>query len=354
MKIILEIIEFENKILWDNIVKSFKNYDVYYLHNYVSLYIGIGDGIPLLIYFHNKYFRLCYVVQKLDISFNDKFKNYIPSNKYFDISTPYGYGGPIYEGNLNDNVKKFFLELNEYCNGNSIITQFIRFNPLLQNQNIFLNYADVIKLKQTVKIVTSDKTKILLNLTSKNRNMVKKAIKNKVNVYIDNSQNSINKFIELYNDTMQRNCANNYYYFNKSYFIDMISGLKENCNLFIAKYENITICAAIILYANNYMHYHLSASDKEFMNLAPNNLLLYEVANWGSVNGFCEFHLGGGNMPEDSLFKFKKSFNKKGLLDFYIGRNIFNNKIFEYLIDIRKKFDKTFNENNNFLIKYRG
>ncbi|GAH37862.1 unnamed protein product, partial [marine sediment metagenome] len=34
----------------------------------------------------------------------------------------------------------------------------------------------------------------------------------------------------------------------------------------------------------------------------------------------------------DSLFKFKKGFNKNGLLDFYVGRKINNEDIYEKLV----------------------
>ncbi len=68
------------------------------------------------------------------------------------------------------------------------------------------------------------------------------------------------------------------------------------------------------------MYYHLSVSNNNFQNYAPNNLLLSEVAMWGSENGFNNFHPGGElGGQEDSLFKFKKAFNKYDPNTFYLG-----------------------------------
>ena len=73
------------------------------------------------------------------------------------------------------------------------------------------------------------------------------------------------------------------------------------------------------------------------MALAPNNLLLYNVALWGAKNGFELFHLGGGVFDNDSLFSFKKSFNKNGVFDYYIGSNVFMQDECDYLIKIRSQ-----------------
>ena len=52
---------------------------------------------------------------------------------FYDLETPYGYGGPL----TNSNCKNFLLESNlKYFNwmlSNNIIAEFTRFNPLLNN-----------------------------------------------------------------------------------------------------------------------------------------------------------------------------------------------------------------------------
>ena len=57
---------------------------------------------------------------------------------------------------------------------------------------------------------------------------------------------------------------------------------------------------------------------------------------------------------DDSLFLFKKSFNKKGQLNFYIGRNIFSSESFDALVRLRADADPGFNPDNSYLIQYRA
>ena len=79
-------------------------------------------------------------------------------------------------------------------------------------------------------------------------------------------------------------------------------------NVWSAKAGEI-VAASIIIGANGYLNYHLSGSKGEFRNLAPSNLMLYEIALWGSANGYRSFHMGGGvGSKEDNLYVFKKGF----------------------------------------------
>jgi len=298
--------------------------------------------------------RLCYVVQQSDIAESVKFSGVLEQGKYYDWSTPYGYGGPLTDSYDENDVGYFFNLINCYCKSNNVVTQFIRFHPLLQNQRAFGDFCDLRRLKNTVYIDTSDKETIYLNMDSKNRNMVKKAQKNSIEIITDSSKEAISAFVEIYKNTMQRNAASEYYYFSQMFFEDMFLNLSEYYTLFSAKLDGKIISSAIMMNCNGNLHYHLSASLREYMHLAPNNLLLYTAACWGAEKGYMRFHLGGGVGVEDSLLSFKKSFNKKGLIDFYIGRNVFCEELYKKLVDIRTAVDLGFNPENNHLIQYRA
>ena len=56
----------------------------------------------------------------------------------------------------------------------------------------------------------------------------------------------------------------------------------------------------------------------------------------GCANGFETLHLGGGlGSREDSLFQFKKSFNRTSSNVFSVGKKCFNKEVYEYLVSIR-------------------
>jgi predicted N-acyltransferase len=349
----MKVITYLDEDKWNKIVKSFDNWDIYYLCEYAISLMNHGDGIPLLLYYEDEKSKLCYVVMLNDIATIKQYKNVLPQNKYFDLTTPYGYGGPIIEGNFDEfSRRRFMRELEEHCKENNIITQFIRFHPLYQNQRLVEENFEASYTKETIVIDTSQEEIINQNLTSKNRNMIRKAKKLGVSIMQDNGER-INDFIKIYNATMDRNHAKEYYYFEKEYFEYLKTRMRDNVTFFYSYFEEKIIGASIFYYNENYMHYHLSGAIQEYRHMAATNLLLYEAALWATKQGIRYLHLGGGVGVEDSLFGFKKQFNKKGHLPFYIGRTIFNQNTYNQLLKLRKEIDPLFDTENSFYIQYR-
>lgn len=350
----LTVIRAHESEKWNEIVRSFKQYDVYYLLEYLKAFQIHGDGEPTLFYFENEDFRAMNVTMIQDIADDERFANELQKSKYFDMKTPYGYGGFLIEGNVTEeNLKKLDEIYTNMCNKKGIISEFVRFHPVLNNCNAVRKMYDVQVLGKTVTIDLKNRELIWKNLTSKNRNTIRKAIKSGVEIYWGRNPELFKQFINLYYDTMDNQNARDYYYFKYEFFDSILNELKYNSLIFYAMYDKKIIAMSLILFSNKQMHYHLSASDKKYRNLAPTNLLLYEAACWGSENGYSTFHLGGGlGSAEDSLYKFKKSFNRNSSTSFSIGKKIFNNDIYEKLVEIRKK-KESINENLTFFPIYR-
>lgn len=351
----IKIISIENNEQWDGIIKSFKNYDIYYLADYTKAFQIHGDGEPCLIYYNGDSFRAANVVMKRDISMDKNFVGLIPADKYFDLSTPYGYGGFLLEDNVNeDNIKALNNEYIEFCTSMGFISEFVRFHPVLKNSNELNKVYEIINLGKTITIELDSTNKIWDNLTSKNRNMVRKAKKSGVEIYWGRSPELFDEFVQMYNATMDKDNASEYYYFNDDFYNSIINDLKYNSLMFYAMYQKKIIAMSIIIFANHKMHYHLSASIREYQYLAPTNLLLYEAACWGSINGYSTFHLGGGlGSKEDSLYKFKKAFNRQADNSYLIGKKIFNNSVYDKLVSIRAK-ELSYNSNSTFFPIYRA
>lgn len=351
---LFEILPIQNKKKWNDIVASFPDFDNYYLTEYASPFMYADKIESFLIHFKGAKMELCYVIDKSDIAENSNFERNLAKNIFFDISTPYGYGGPLVKNYNREDMECFFSALTKWAQNENIVSQFIRFHPLIENHKFFDGFSTLKTFKKTVFLDLTNDEILYKNMSSTCRWEVKKAIKKDVTICIDNSKSAQENFVKMYLETMNRNQASNYYYFNESFFDSIFSYLGENSNLFNAYYNNKIVSSAIILKGNDYLHYHLSASDKEYMNLSANRLLIYEVAKWGIERGYKKLHLGGGNDSEDSLFMYKRSFNKQGLKDFYIGSNIFDKVRYNELMELRKKLDPKFNIDNSFMIGYRA
>lgn len=352
---IITVYEVKDDKKWDEIVRSFNNYDIYYLSSYVKGFQIHGDGTPLLYYFEDESIRAINVVMKRDISENIYFNNRLKKNSYFDLSTPYGYGGFIFEGKITgENIEKINKTYEQYNIQNNIISEFVRLHPIIANKEYLNKIYKLNEIGETITINLTNKEQIWNNFTSKNRNVIRKAIKNDVVIKKGFSKELIDKFIPMYNKTMDKDNATNYYYFDKNFYSSIKNELQDNCIIFYALYEDQIVSMALILYENETIHYHLSASNPEYNRLAATNLLLFEVAKWGSENNFTKFHLGGGvGGKADGLLKFKKAFNKESDTTFFIGKKIFDSTIYQKMIDIRKK-NSEFNDDSNFFPKYRA
>lgn len=331
----LKIYNLDQTEQWDKIVCSFEKYDTYWLSGYVKAFRIHGDGYPLLFYYENGETRGVNVVMKRDIALCEHFKGIIPENQYFDFSTPYGYGGWIIEG---ENIEPLFSEYEEWCKKNNIVSEFVRFHPLMENHLESKEVYEVIKLGKVITMDISSEDKIWTNLTSKNRNMVRKAQKSNIKIYNGRFPQIYEKFIEIYNGTMDKDQASDYYYFSKEFYQSILEDLPQNAQVFWADLDGKVIAASIFLMANGRMNYHLSGSLKEYSMMAPTNLILYEAALWGCSNGYDTLYLGGGvGSGEDGLYKFKKSFNRNDDMNhFYIGKKVFSKELYDQLSNMRK------------------
>ena len=332
---------------WDTVVRSFKEYDVYWLSSYLKAFKIHGDGEPLLFYYEGNNIRGINAVMKRDIAKDIKFAGKIPVGQYFDFATPYGYGGWIIEG---DNTETLFDVYLKWLKANEIISEFVRFHPMIKNHGKNNVFYEIIQLGEVVHMDLDTPELIWENITSKNRNMIRKAIKNGVVIYNGRFPEIFERFRTIYNGTMDKDNAEEYYYFGSDFYKSVLEDLPQNAQVFWAEKDGLTIAASIMLATNGRMNYHLSGSVREYSSLAPTNLLLYEAALWGCANGYKTLYLGGGvGSGEDSLFKFKRAFYKCDLNHFYIGKRIYDQEKYDDLLGLREVID-----NPGYFPKYRG
>ena len=352
----IKIISFDNRAEWDNTVIAFSNHDVYYSHGYVEAFMLHGDGEPILIYYESEDMRGMYVAMRRDLSMLPWTEGKIQANKWFDLTSPYGYGGWIFEGEVNaQKLKAFNEEYKTYMLEHNCVSNFVRYSPVLKNAESMSMVSQVLDLGKTIAMDLSSEDVIWKNINSKNRNMIRKALKNGVVIeHCKPTSELMRVFKGVYDETMRIDRAVDYYFFEESFYKSIIDSLSENAEVFYALLDDKIIAISIILYCNGMMHYHLSGTVQEYRKYAPTNLLLYEAALWGCRQGFKIFHLGGGvGSGEDNLFKFKAAFNRNSDYQFSIGREIFNLGMYNQLVDWRKEKDPGFEDGTSFFPVYR-
>ena len=169
----IQIVDYNNSKFWDNIAKSFSNCDVYYLSGYVKAFQIHGDGEPQLLYYETEKLKAIYVYMKRKTAIEG----------YYDSVTPYGYGGVLFEGetseeNLHVFWKAYVMKMKE----EGIVDNFVRYHPVLANATPMKQISTVIDLGKTIAFDLSSEEVIWSNITSKNRNMIRKAEKNGIEI----------------------------------------------------------------------------------------------------------------------------------------------------------------------------
>lgn len=342
---------------WQQFCNSMPNCDIYFYPQYAKIYELNNEGEAFcFVCKKNKYDFIIYPFLKRKINQLVLYKDL--SEKYCDIISPYGYGGYLRNRYCSIDMKYFLNAFQNCAKENNIISEFVRFNPWLETQDECSEFLEISLWNQIVAIdLKKSEEEIWANFDSKNRNRIRKSKKSGVIVKQDLNFTYIDKFYQLYYQTMDRNIASNYYYFDKQFFQNIINFLSQDISLFHTFLENEIIASLMVIYAKDFAHAHLSCANAKYLNLAPYNLLFYEVALWAKKQGFKYFVLGGGttSRPDDSLLRFKRRFSKK-YFDFYIGKKVHNKKIYEFLCQKKLQYEKERDiteVNENFFPLYR-
>lgn len=257
---------------------------------------------------------------------------------FYDTIGPYGYGGPYYYGNVDE--KQFLDCLFQFANSMSIVSCFIRLS-VIKNQIIDLNGYVTNTGKNVLRPLEDSQEAIWMDYEHKVRKNVKCAERNGIRIINDQSKDNIKIFESIYYSTLERRNADGYYYFDSDFFKNFINIFKANIMFFHAIYNGRIISTELILISSNFIYSFLGGTLAEFFYLRPNDLLKHEIIMWGKRAGKKAFVLGGGYKgQEDGIFKYKKAFAPRNVVDFKTARIIFNEEAYNDLINIRKSYEK--------------
>ena len=309
--------------------------DIYFEPNYGKLYEKMENGKCEEFKFEKEYgtIRHMYIKRQIPISCNGK--------NYYDLVTPYGYGGPFIvecsPGMEKKLLQEFKCEFHKYCLENDIISEFVRFHPLIDNANDFFDCYDVCHIRNTIGTNLKDYSQpIEIEFSKSCIKNIKKALKNGVVFNVIESPDNLGDFKEIYYSTMERNNASEYYYFDDEYFLKCLNLFKDNIVLVEATYNSKTIAMGLYFIYDNIIHVHLSGTLSEYLKLSPAYILRYGITMWGKEKGYSIIHHGGGrsNSNNDSLYLFKRQFGNNTQFKFHIGKKIWNEEIYTKLCDI--------------------
>jgi hypothetical protein len=294
---------------WDELLAELRCADAYLLRAYVEASCVLDPGEPVLL--HHEDAVLACIVRA------------VPGSDAYDVTTPYGYGGPVGAG-----AARFYDEYAEWCAARGVVSTFIRFHPLFENHRSAGAGIHAAHSSPTVGWPLGGD--LLEGMHGKHRNTVRKAMKAGVTVEAS-AATDVAGFVSLYDQTMRRQDASDFYFFPPAYW-EGLQKLRDRLVRFDATLDGEVVASALCLRGDRWLHYHLGATHESARDLGASNLLLYEAALWGREQGLETFHLGGGaSGREDSLYAFKRRFSPDGVREFWTGKAVHDEGVYRRL-----------------------
>jgi hypothetical protein len=295
---------------WDHLLASLRCDDAYLLRAYVESAAVLEPGSPTLLHLSAEGGDIVFALLRREI----------PGGAGSDVTTPYGYGGPIAIG-ADPPVEDFWRRYGEWCSENGIVTTFFRFHPLFANEGLVPESVRVEPIGPTVGW-RLDQPDLFKGMHGSHRTACRKALKEGVAVDAHEGPGNLSVFSALHDETMRRVGAGDFYFFAPEYY-EALVGLGKRLVVFDAVADGELVASALCFGSPPWLHYHLSATAEAGREHGAGSLLLFEAAGWARERGFERFHLGGGaGGRADSLLSFKRRFDPDGLLHYSVGKAV--------------------------------
>lgn len=226
---------------------------------------------------------------------------------YWDATSSYGYGGPWIEGS--PDYTNLRAVLDTWARDNRVVATFVRLNPVLENHTITSLFADTIEIGDTVFWPTPPEADLLSAMKKKHRQYARKGEREGLQARVTHNPSDLGPFAELYNESMNRLDALDFYRFPRRYWEETAGGAQVETILCDVDYGNEHMASLLCLASENYLHAHLLGTSDLGRELKANYLAYLVAARWAQSTGRRGFHLGGGYSGEgEDLLAWKSGF----------------------------------------------
>jgi len=292
---------------WDEELGRLGLTDVYLSRGFVDASAGLVDARPALLAFTGTDGAVVFAALLRDD----------PT----DVVSPYGYGGPVAAG-ATPPIAAFRAAYEAWCADHGVVTSFVVFHPLLQNQAYAADLGlRSIPLAGTVawRLTEPD---LRTRMHKHHRRLVRRAESLGLVASIDPAPVDLAAFVALYTDAMRRMGAASFYLFPPAYWSALVAGVRLVL-VNVHDGDGRLVAAVLGMGERPWLHYHLGAAAAEGRGTGASQLALCTLAEWGRDHGYEALHLGGGvSGRADSLLEYKLRFAPGGLLGAGTGRAV--------------------------------
>jgi hypothetical protein len=318
---VVTILRRDDAQLWSALLEKAGVTDVFFTPGYVAANESAFGGVAE-----------CFAYEERDaVVVYPYIKRPIGGSGYWDITSVYGFGGYV-KAPRDAPVQRFAATFREHCREAGIVSEFVRFHPLLGNHRDLEPPPVDVRLHQRVVCIDFPAGGGALPAFGDKdvRRRIRRAREAGLEVIDDVDGRFFGEFVEQYRATMALRGAARFYFFPDTFFRSIRDLLGRGTRLLVAVLEGRVQAALLMLYGEEFAYYHLACSDPGSRTLGTNDLLLIAAIEWAHRAGKRRFLLGGGLNGEDSLFHYKARFSP-GRADYFLGSRIHLPEVYEDL-----------------------
>ncbi len=263
-----------------------------------------------------------------------------------DVTSVYGYPGPLAWGCEPGDAftTEAWAALVDTWREQRVVSAFTRFHPLLENVALVPAesgpgaFDDI----EGSIVATGSTVSVDLKLADEaTRKRYGQDLRRRIDsnrraglaTIHDTEWEHLAAFAALYRETMDRNDASAYYYFDEADFERLRAALDDRLQLLVTMVDDAVAAAGLVTEFEGIVQVHLAASSDAWRHRSPTKVLLDDAIRWARDRGNVVLHLGGGRGGrEDSLFWFKSRFSPQRH-DFHTGRWIIDRSTYDRLTE---------------------
>jgi len=323
-----EILKDENE--WNNYIKLKINATVYHTLEWKKVMEEFG---------HKPYYILCKEKGEVKGVIPIFYVGGIFGKRLVSVSLR-DRGGPLFDNeNVLTSLMNKVIELCKSLRCDYIEIKSISNIPLIKSKG-FIEKKELIGTKIPL---TNNIDEIWKSMDKSSvRSSIKKAVKIGIKCRWSKELKDLNEFYNLFVKTRKKLGVPPYSY---SFFKSMMEKMKDIFKLIVAEYEGKIISAAIIFAYNKTLIDAYAASNEKFLNLRPNNGIVWETIKLGVRERFETFDFGADYPSCKGLIAFKSRWggiqkntysyfylnNIKKIPTFGIAENILIKKIWQLM-----------------------
>lgn len=309
---------------WQRLLGKFPSYDFVHTYDFHRLSQLNGEGDPVMYVLKDDTSKPLLSWQVL--------KRPIEGTPYVDLSSVYGYGGPLlYDScDLQNRFNMIWQRMKE----DGAVALFSRMHPYFID-SIELEILKGQRLGDVVIVDVGEKEGVLSRYRGSHRREIVNALSNGLEIAVDWNFESLEEFYSIYRQSMLDLHANDYYMFSLGYFRRLVASTDFKVILIFASFNGQKIASSMFIVTGEIMQYYLSGTVAAHRKIAASKAIIARAHELASELGLKALILGGGvGSQKDALYKFKCGFSKT-TKPFYVTKKILNEPIYDRLCAAR-------------------